>query len=83
MDEPDPLLTFEEASRQALRIGRRMTLPQRIRWLEEAEELGLRLQLGRWKTGQGVDPRLRLLFETRFAHPAAVAEKPDRYQSGL
>jgi hypothetical protein len=65
VNESNPLVTYEEASREALRIGARMTLPERIRWLEEAEELGLRLQAWRWKAGQGVDPRLRPLFEAR------------------
>jgi hypothetical protein len=70
------LLTFREAERQAVGLGARMSLPERIRWLEEAEELGLRLQLGRWKAGQGVDPRLRPLFEARHGPNAAVAEEP-------
>ena len=81
VSEPDPLLTFKEAARQALRLGARMTLPERIRWLEEAEELGLRLQLGRWRAGQGVDPRLRPLFEARHGPPAAAAEETGEYRA--
>jgi hypothetical protein len=80
VSEPGPLITFKEAARQALSIGARMTLPEKIRWLEEAEELGLRLQLGRWRAGQGVDPRLRPLFEVRHGPPAGVAEEPGEYR---
>ena len=83
VSEPDPLLTFKEAARQALRLGARMTLAERIRWLEETEELGLRLQLGRWRAGQGVDPRLRPLFEARHGPQAAVAEEPGKYRTLL
>jgi hypothetical protein len=82
VSKSNPLVTFEEASREALRIGARMTLPERIRWLEEAEELGLRLQAWRWKAGQGVDPRLRPLFEARHGPSPAVAEEQGGYHPG-
>ena len=81
MSEPEPLISFKEAAGRALDLGARLTLREKIRWLEEAEELGLRLQLGRWKAGQGVDPRLRPLFEARYGPPAAVAEDPGEYRA--
>lgn len=67
--------TFEEAARDALQIGARMSLPDRIRWLEEAEELGLRLQRWRWQAGLKVDPRLQPLFEIRYGPALAIAEE--------
>ena len=69
------LSTFEEAARDALQIGARMSLKDRIRWLEEAEELGLQLQRWRWQAGLKVDPRLAPLFEKREGNSLAVAEE--------
>ncbi|HKB57174.1 MAG TPA: hypothetical protein VKC51_06255 [Lacunisphaera sp.] len=84
MSESNPFVTFEEAERAALAIGANMTMPERVRWLEEAELFSLQLQSSRWKTGLGVDRRLRPLMEARYG-PApqrvAVAEEQAKYLS--
>lgn len=77
MDSFPHFSTFEEAAQDALQIGARMSLPDKIRWLEEAEELGLRLQHWRWQAGLKVDSRLQPLFERRYGAPLAVAEECD------
>ena len=66
-------MTFAEAAKEALLIGRRMSLPERFRWLEEAEEFSLTLQASRWRAGLGVDRRLHPLFEARFGPPGGKA----------
>ena len=68
MGDSSPFVTFAEASRDALMIGQRMSLPDRFRWLEEMEELGLRMQAWRWRAGLSVDARLRPLFEARYGY---------------
>jgi hypothetical protein len=84
-------MTFAEAAKEALLIGQRMSLPERFRWLEEAEEFSLTLQAARWRAGLGVDRRLRPLFEARFGPPgmtdppvhAAVAEESTPYAAKI
>jgi hypothetical protein len=87
VNEQSPFITFAEASKEALLVGKRMSLPERFRWVEEAEQFSLTLQTWRWQKGFGVDTRLRPLFEARYGPPgrpappirAMVAEGPTPY----
>ena len=49
--------SWEDAERDALRLGAAMTIIEKLRWIEEAEEFGLQFQRRRWRNGEGVDPR--------------------------
>jgi hypothetical protein len=91
VNEQSPFITFAEAAKEALLVGQRMSLPERFRWLEEAEEFSLTLQTWRWRAGLGVDRRLRPLFKARLGPPgmnappihAVVAEEPTPYAAKI
>ena len=77
--------TFEGAELHTLLLGLQSTFREKLEWLDQAEELSLRLQSSRWRAGLPVDERLRPAFESMFgpqpaspAAPGAPASKGTR-----
>ncbi|MBS0656746.1 MAG: hypothetical protein JSR82_00705 [Verrucomicrobia bacterium] len=64
--------TFADAALTALREGERLSLADKIRWIEEAEEFGLQFQRRRWRAGLGVDPRFQAQLEFEDRRPRAT-----------
>lgn len=62
-----------DATREA---NRQLSLAERIRLLEDMEQLAVRFQRQRRREGQPVDPRIAPLLAE-----SAVAEEPARYPS--
>ncbi len=58
--------TPQGARDQVLLLGLRSTFREKLEWLEQAEELSLRLQSSRWREGLPVDPRLHPAFEAMY-----------------
>ena len=55
--------TAQGARDHVLLLGLESTFRQKIEWLEESEDLAVRLQTSRWKEGLPVDPRLRPVLQ--------------------
>lgn len=80
--------SFRDAELDILFDMARLSVVEKIRWIEEAEEFGLRFQRRRWRAGEGVDPRfvdhLRAedrraageLPTTRLAEPHPPFQRP-------
>lgn len=75
--------SFESAALAALQEGAKLSMAEKIRWIEDAEDFGLRFQRRRWRAGLGVDPRFveHLRFEDRGAtSTGSVASHPVQFQ---
>jgi hypothetical protein len=70
-----PFVTFEEAELNTLRQGQALSAGEKLRWLEEAENLTITIQWNRARQGLPVDAQYRDLL------PSMVAEEPAPYRS--
>jgi hypothetical protein len=55
--------TAQGARDHVLLLGLETTFREKLQWLEQSEDLGIRLQTSRWKEGLPVDPRLRPILQ--------------------
>jgi hypothetical protein len=55
--------TAQGARDHVLLLGLETTFREKLEWLEQCEDLGIRLQSSRWKDGLPVDARLRPILE--------------------
>jgi len=55
--------TAQGARDHVLLLGLETTFREKLEWLEQCEDLSVRLQTPRWKEGLPVDPRLRPILQ--------------------
>jgi hypothetical protein len=58
--------TAQGARDRVLLLGLETSFREKLEWLEQSEDLGIRLQTSRWKEGLPVEPRLRPILEARL-----------------
>jgi len=76
-----PLVTFEEAELNTLRQGQALTAEEKLRWLEEAENLTLLIQQNRFRQGLPVDPKYREFLSLKVAEDQSPYRASPPHQS--
>ena len=71
-----PLVTWEEAERQAMLAGKALSFRQKLQWLEEAEQLGRRLLTCRVRYPDPAKPGAWILVERRQNKCILNSKKP-------
>jgi hypothetical protein len=73
--DTNPLITFDEAELQTLRAGQALSFREKLQWLEEAEQLSLRLSTCRVHYPDPANPGNWIVVERR--RPSDSRQEPD------